>query len=88
MGFEKNYCSGDFPPLLSSDCCYSKTVGGVLYSQIAGDTEDFPECTPGCVYEPADSPGEPFCFKPGGDDVSECKGKKRNTKYLFSQHEP
>jgi len=67
---------GDFPPLLSSDCCYSKTVGGVLYNQIAGDTQEFPECTSGCVYERADSPGSPFCFKPGGD-VSECKETER-----------
>ena len=74
------YSPGSAPPLLSSDCCAKKTVGGVLYTQVAGDTSQFPECIPDCVYERDDTPGSLFCFQAGNINNSggevECKGKK------------
>jgi len=69
------------PLLLSSDCCARKTVGGILYTQVAGDTSQYPECIPDCVYERVDSPGSLFCFQSGninnnGGEV-ECKEPER-----------
>jgi len=69
------------PLLLSSDCCAKKTVGGVLYTQVAGETSQFPECIPDCVYERVDDPGPQFCFRSGNIDNKggevECKEPER-----------
>jgi len=77
-------CQGDEPLLLSSDCCYRKTVGGILYNQVAGNTSQYSECKPDCVYERADEPGSRYCFKDGWDGdinnaggVAECKETER-----------
>jgi len=72
---------GEPPLLLSSECCYNMTVGGQLYTQVAGDTIGFPECVPGCVYEQEDIPDSRFCFKHlninDGGGVVECKETER-----------
>ena len=73
------YLPGDEPLLLSSDCCYRKTVGGILYNQVAGDTSQYPECKADCVYERDDEPGSRYCFQDGNINnaggVAECKGE-------------
>jgi len=74
-------CQGDEPLLLSSDCCYKKTVAGIPYTQVAGDTSQHSECKPDCVYERDDEPGSRYCFRDGNINnaggVAECKETER-----------
>lgn len=51
--------------LFPEDCCTKKMVGGVGYTQIAGNTEGV-DCSEQCVYEEDGNPGSPICFKSGG----------------------
>merc|ERR1712215_292636 len=60
---------GDSPVLFNTFCCPSKTVGGVLYHQVPGNTEGFPSCHADCVYEQDGAPGSRYCFKPGKKEV-------------------
>lgn len=69
------------PPLFSEECCTEKTVGGVGYTQVAGDTDDFPECKKGCVYEEDGDKGSRFCFK-SGNLKAECTEPLLDSSYV------
>ena len=64
------------PPLLSSNCCYNKTVGGEEYNQVAGNIQEGFNCTSDCVYEKVSMPGSRFCFANTEKNLPvECNGE-------------
>ena len=61
----KYFCFLENTELFSEKCCAKKNVGGIAYTQVPGDTTDFPTCKPGCVYELDNEPGSRYCFSTG-----------------------
>jgi len=55
--------------VLSDECCVEKTVGGVRYVQVPGNTEGYP-CDGECVYEEVGKPGSHTCFRAEADGLS------------------
>merc|ERR1719318_1737559 len=74
--------------LLSSDCCYKKTVGGDEYIQVPGNTKDY-NCKEECVYEKVGAKGSRYCFAAGILPVK-CKSTQprfSNVKHVYSIQE-
>lgn len=69
--------------LFPEECCTKKTVGGVAYTQVAGNTDGF-DCTGQCVYEEDGKPGSRTCFKSGGPGPLpiECKESLIDSAYV------
>ena len=53
-----------------------------VYTQVPGNTENFPDCKKNCVYETQDEPGFHYCFKNGQKAVTCLGGNVDNVKYF------